>query len=87
MFHNFYLNHLAFLTQLWGDKPLKKVVEDALSRKCLRAAEEYLQLKPWVYGTVTTTALLSTCIDVAREQPSEDDQLEVMLTVVSIREW
>lgn len=78
---------LVLPTQFWGDKPLKKVVEDAVGRECLRAAEGYLQLKPWVYGTVTTTALLATCIDVAREQPSEDAQLKVMLTAVSIMNW
>lgn len=67
----------------WGDKPMKEVVENAVNQKCLKVAERYLQLKPWVYGTVTTTALLTTCIDVAREQPSEDTKLKVMLAVVS----
>ncbi|XP_068222924.1 spatacsin [Palaemon carinicauda] len=51
----------------WGDKPVKVILEDALNKKCVEAAESYLQLKPWVYGTVTTDEIITACIDMARE--------------------
>uniref|UniRef100_A0A0P4W2S9 Spatacsin C-terminal domain-containing protein n=1 Tax=Scylla olivacea TaxID=85551 RepID=A0A0P4W2S9_SCYOL len=72
----------AELYDAWGDKPMKKIVEDAVSKECLKAAESYLQLKPWVYGTVTTSTLLACCIDVAREKPTEEAQLNVMLVAI-----
>ena len=62
---------------------MKEIVEEAVSKECLKAAESYLQLKPWVYGTVTTSTLLACCIDVAREKTTEEAQLNVMLVAVS----
>ncbi|XP_071550265.1 spatacsin [Panulirus ornatus] len=66
---------------VWGDKPVKEIIEDALANRCVKSAEAYLQLKPWVYGTVVTTSIIDTCIDVARESLPKDLQLEVMLNI------
>lgn len=74
---------MYFFYQVWGDRPVKEIVEDALASRCVKYAEAYLQLKPWVYGTVVTTSIIDTCIDVARERSSKDLQLEVMLNIVS----
>ncbi|XP_069160360.1 spatacsin isoform X2 [Procambarus clarkii] len=67
----------------WGDKPLKEIIEDALTRGCVKSAEGYLQLKPWVYGTVSTTCVIATCIAIAREKTSEDARLKFMLNIDS----
>lgn len=61
-------------------------MEASLAQKCLKTAEAYLQLKPWVYGTVTKSTVVVTCIDVARQKSSEDAQLQVMLNIVSVLE-
>ncbi|KAG7154847.1 CENPB DNA-binding domain containing protein 1-like 27, partial [Homarus americanus] len=65
----------------WGDKPMKEIIEDALTKGQVKSAETYLQLKPWVYGTIVTTSIVSTCIDVAREKLSEDSQLKALLNI------
>ncbi|XP_066960523.1 LOW QUALITY PROTEIN: spatacsin [Macrobrachium rosenbergii] len=62
----------------WGDKPVKVILKDALNKKCVEAAESYLQLKPWIYGTVTTDEIITACIDMAREKtPNESHNILV----------
>ncbi|KAK4314797.1 hypothetical protein Pmani_013942 [Petrolisthes manimaculis] len=67
--------------EAWGDKPIKEIVEDALEKKCLKSAEAYLQLKPWVYGVITTNTIILTCLDIARQKSDPDSQLKVMMNI------
>ncbi|XP_042877206.1 spatacsin-like isoform X2 [Penaeus japonicus] len=64
---------------VWGEKPMKDILEDALQKGWVKAAESYLQLKPWVYGAVTTSMVISTCIDIARQRETENSKAEFLM--------
>ncbi|XP_027210422.2 spatacsin [Penaeus vannamei] len=66
---------------VWGEKPMKEILEDALQRGLVKAAESYLQLKPWVYGAVTTNMVISTCIDIARQKETENSKAEILMNM------
>lgn len=61
---------------------MKEILEDALQRGLVKAAESYLQLKPWVYGAVTTNMVISTCIDIARQKETENSKAEILMNMV-----
>ncbi|KAK7078580.1 hypothetical protein SK128_028400 [Halocaridina rubra] len=76
-------DHKALTEQYlaWGDKPVKEILEDAISHQCVSSAESYLQLKPWVYGTVTTDFVVSTCIGIAREKASSGSSSNILVNI------
>lgn len=61
---------------------MKEILEDALQRGMVKAAESYLQLKPWVYGAVTTSMIISTCIDIGRQKETENSKAEILMNMV-----
>ncbi|CAL4128119.1 unnamed protein product, partial [Meganyctiphanes norvegica] len=69
---------LQELHQHWAEQPFKDILMDALNTCKLKQAELYLQLKPWIYGSVSTTMVINYCIDIAREKPNIEQQVDIL---------
>ena len=63
---------------------MKEIVSEALEFSQLKLAENYFQLKPWVYGSVKTIDIINMWIDLSREMSdSATSDSKIIFNMVS----